>query len=130
MRVHSPLADFGLYYTNFPFSVSHFVGNSVMSMASEHLHLLPLDFPASIPEAKFQVGDRVCWQPCPTQDFGTITGLEYAPTFLPGVWRWKYTIWLDLGSPSRAWTLRDTAWEGDLEPISALSPTPFKWEVA
>ena len=81
------------------------------------LERLPEGFPATIPAPKFQIGDRVRWQPQPTEDFGTITGVQYAPIYPLPIWAWKYTIWLDIQSPSRLWVRSDIAWEVDLEPL-------------
>ena len=78
---------------------------------------LPKNFPTEIPEPQFQVGACVCWQPLPSQDFGIVTGLQYAPAEHLQAWHWRYVIWLDADSPSRRWTLSDTAWEEDLEPF-------------
>lgn len=85
------------------------------------LNTLPNGFPHHTPSPRFQIGDRVRWQPQPTEDFGTITGIQYAPAQHLQDWAWKYTIWLDLQSPSHHWTEADTAWETDLEPIPATT---------
>lgn len=79
---------------------------------------LPQDFPVTVPPPKFQIGDRVRWQPQPTEDFGTITGLHYAPAQHLESWAWKYTVWLALSSPSQGWISSDSAWEPDLELVS------------
>ncbi|HEY9626473.1 MAG TPA: hypothetical protein V6C84_04160 [Coleofasciculaceae cyanobacterium] len=71
-------------------------------------------FPNYIPDPKLKIGDRVCWHPLPAQDFGIITGLEYAPAEHLQSWSWKYVVWLDPQSPSREWTQQDSAWEDDL----------------
>ncbi|HEY9697673.1 MAG TPA: hypothetical protein V6D10_10450 [Trichocoleus sp.] len=86
-------------------------------MPSLPLNSLPADFPHHIPEPKFQLGDRVRWHPLPNEDFGTITGIEYAPADHLNSWGWRYTVWLDAHSPSRNWTMTDIAWEEDLEPL-------------
>lgn len=84
---------------------------------------LPDSFPDRVPNPKFQIGDRVQWNALPTQDFGTITGIQYAPAPHLQAWDWEYTIWLDCCSPSRPWVTIDTAWETDLEPFpSAIHP--------
>lgn len=36
-------------------------------------------------------------------------------------WTWCYLIWLDKLSPSSPWTVADTAWENDLEPLEEAS---------
>ncbi|HEY9626100.1 MAG TPA: hypothetical protein V6C84_02255 [Coleofasciculaceae cyanobacterium] len=82
---------------------------------------LPENFPGYTPTPKFQIGDRVCWYPLPAQDFGIITGLEYAPAAHLQSWAWKYIIWLDRHSPSRLWVITDTAWETDLESLAAVT---------
>ncbi|HEY9631405.1 MAG TPA: hypothetical protein V6C84_29285 [Coleofasciculaceae cyanobacterium] len=75
---------------------------------------LPNNFPQDLPTPKFKIGDRVCWHPLPAQDFGIITGLEYAPAEHLQGWSWKYVVWLDPQSPSHEWTQQDSAWEDDL----------------
>lgn len=90
-------------------------------MSSIPLNALPADFPHQISTPKFQIGDRVRWQPQPTEDFGTVTGIQFAPAQHLQTWTWKYTVWLDLQSPSRLWLVSDTAWETDLEAIPASS---------
>jgi len=90
-------------------------------MDSIALDTLPGDFPQQVQIPKFQLGDRVQWQPQPSQDFGTIIGIQYAPASQLEVWAWKYVIWLDRYSPSRAWVMSDTAWESDLEPLSTTT---------
>ncbi|MBD2123411.1 hypothetical protein [Trichocoleus sp. FACHB-262] len=64
----------------------------------------------------------------PTQDFGTVTGLQYAPAEHLKSWAWRYLIWLDSQSPSHAWTCSDTAWEADLE-LLATAPHNTTLEV-
>ena len=75
---------------------------------------LPKQFPASLPPPHFGIGDRVCWHPLPTQEFGVITGLEYAPTEHLSDWSWKYVVRIDPRSASHEWTHQDSAWEDDL----------------
>lgn len=87
-------------------------------MSSIPLNALPADFPDHLPAPNFQIGERVQWRPQPTLDFGTITGLQYAPAHHIQTWAWKYIIWLDCHSPSRLWITTDTAWETDLEPLT------------
>ncbi|MBD2094073.1 hypothetical protein H6F90_02750 [Trichocoleus sp. FACHB-591] len=76
---------------------------------------MPEGFPHQIPQPRLRIGDRVSWRPLPSQDFGTVTGLQYAPAEHLKSWAWRYLIWLDPQSPSHAWTCTDTAWEADLE---------------
>lgn len=90
-------------------------------MLSIPLDTLPEGFPHQISNPRFQLGDRVQWQPQPCQDFGTITGIQYAPASHLQAWAWKYIIWLDRHSPSRSWVITDTAWEIDLEPLTAVT---------
>jgi len=87
------------------------------SSAPLHMRLsdLPKGFPATVPSPKFQIGDYVRWQPQPTEDFGIITGLHYAPAQPLQSWVWKYTVWLAPSSPSQHWIRSDMAWESDLE---------------
>jgi hypothetical protein len=75
---------------------------------------VPSDFPGNIPSPLLCIGDRVCWHPLPTQEFGVITGLEYAPAEHLSDWSWKYVVRLDPRSPSHEWTHQDSAWEDDL----------------
>ena len=88
------------------------------------LDYLPKGFPATVPAPKFQIGDRVRWQPQPTEDLGTITGLHYAPVQHLQSWAWKYTVWLALSSPSQRWIRSDMAWESDLEPAPLACDQP------
>ncbi|HEY9625917.1 MAG TPA: hypothetical protein V6C84_01320 [Coleofasciculaceae cyanobacterium] len=75
---------------------------------------LPKSFLSTAPAPKFQIGDQVCWHPLPTQEFGVVTGLEYAPAAHLLGWSWKYVVWLDPRSPSHEWIRQDSAWEDDL----------------
>lgn len=80
----------------------------------ESTRFLPEGFPSYTPAPKLKVGDRVCWNPLPAQDFGILIGLEYAPAEHLQGWSWKYRVWLDPHSPSHEWTSQDCAWESDL----------------
>jgi hypothetical protein len=86
-----------------------------MAWARSYSVQLPEGFPQQISQPKLGIGDRVRWQPLPSQDFGTVIGLQYAPAEHLKSWAWRYCIWLDPQSPSFAWTCSDTAWEEDLE---------------
>lgn len=90
-------------------------------MTSNSLDELPVGFPHHIATPKFQIGSRVQWHPQPTQDFGTITGIQYAPAPHLHSWTWKYNIWLDRHSPSHPWVKTDTAWEMDLTALAVDS---------
>lgn len=74
--------------------------------------LLPLsgDFSKEIPKPLFPIGARVSWHPSPNQDFGVITGVEYAPALHRKGWGWRYIVCLDAQSPSARWTFLDVAW--------------------
>ncbi|MBD1867204.1 hypothetical protein H6F95_07795 [Cyanobacteria bacterium FACHB-471] len=85
---------------------------------------LPAEFPKDILSPKFNLGDRVCWHPLPSQDFGTITGLQYAPAPHLNAWGWQYIIFLSPHSLSSAWVQIDVAWEEDL----ALQPGCYSAE--
>ncbi len=90
---------------------------------------LPDDFLVRMPSPKFQLGDRVRFVPIPSNDFGIITGLQFAPAEHLEDWTWRYVVWLDDQSPSRAWTCSDLAWEDDLQllfpaPINLLKEQP------
>jgi len=76
---------------------------------------LPEDFPESLPPFSFKLGDRVRWKPMPSTDWGTIAGIEYSWHSPGNSWQPRYKVYLDLESPSRAWTDSDWAWEWDLE---------------
>ena len=83
---------------------------------------LPRNFPHEISQPKYAIGDRVRFIPVPAEDFGIVTGLQYAPADHLQDWAWRYTIWLDPQSPSYAWTPSDLAWEADLQ---RLTPAPI-----
>ena len=68
---------------------------------------------------RFRLGDRVRFVPLPAEDYGIIIGLQFAPAEHLQDWSWRYTIRLDLQSPSRAWTDSDFAWEADLQLLAA-----------
>lgn len=80
---------------------------------------LPANFPLRTQAPSFQLGDRVSFVPLPAADYGIIVGLQFAPAEHLQGWGWRYTIWLDPQSPSRAWTDSDLAWEDDLELLVA-----------
>jgi len=83
---------------------------------------LPEGFPVDTPSPRFAVGMRASWQPLPSQDFGIITGMEYAPMPDFDGWGWRYTVWLDARSPSAQWIPSDLAWEEDLLLLTSGSP--------
>ena len=80
---------------------------------------LPDNFPSRTQPPRFQLGDRIRFVPLPAEDYGIIVGLQFAPAEHLQGWAWRYTIWLDLQSPSRAWTNSDFAWEADLQLLAA-----------
>lgn len=87
---------------------------------------LPCSFPKGVSNPKFKIGDRVRFVPMSAEDHGTIVGLQYAPAEHLQDWAWRYSIWLDPQSLSRAWVGSDLAWEDDLEllistPVDLLS---------
>ena len=100
---------------------------SQTSPASQAI-FLPNDFPAQTPAPKFQLGDRVRFIPLPAKDYGIIVGLQYAPAEHLQGWEWRYTIWLDPQSPSRAWTDSDLAWEADLQRLTPDPSDPLSQE--
>ena len=79
-------------------------------MPFKRLMALPKGFPNNAPPPKFRLGDRVLLIP----DFGTVTGMEYAPAKHLKSWGWRYIILFDLRSPSYGWIGSDLAWEDDL----------------
>lgn len=88
-----------------------------------HSLLLTLcdDFPRGTPKPKFALGDRVRFIPTPAEDYGVVSGFQYAPAEHLQDWAWRYTVWLDLQSPSHAWTCADLAWEDDLALLLTVS---------
>ncbi len=93
------------------------------SKANAYNLLLPDTFPSRLSSPKFKIGDRVRFVPMPAEDFGIITGLQFAPAEHLQDWAWRYVVWLDDQSPSRQWTCSDFAWEDDLQ---LLAPTPVE----
>lgn len=89
-------------------------------MPSQHLSL-PQTFPRQTQPPKFSLGDRVRFVPMPAEDFGIITGLQFAPAEHLHDWAWRYVVWLDDHSPSREWTCSDLAWEDDLQRLVPAS---------
>ena len=79
-------------------------------MPPKRLMALPGGFPNNTPSPRFQLGDRVLLTP----DFGTVTGMEYAPSKHLKGWGWRYIILFDRQSPSCGWIGSDLAWEDDL----------------
>jgi hypothetical protein len=82
----------------------------------------PINLPANFPDAaktpRFLYGDKLRWQTKSSDtDWGIVIGRFYS--FAPHrcCWTWCYLIWLSQDSPSAAWTVADTAWEEDLEPL-------------
>lgn len=78
---------------------------------------LPETFPF-VNTPRFLYGDKLRWIPDGDKtDWGIAIGRFYS--FAPHLcyWTWCYLIWLDPLSPSYAWTVADTAWEDDLEPM-------------
>ena len=88
---------------------------------SQHPVLLK-DLPSSVSVPKYAIGDRVRFIPMPAEDFGIVTGFQYAPAEHLQDWAWRYTLWIDSQSPSYAWTPSDLAWEADLQ---RLTPAPI-----
>lgn len=89
---------------------------------------LPPKFPHGIGQPKFSIGDRARFVPLPAEDYGIIIGLQFVPAaHLPG-WGWRYTLWLDPQSPSRAWTDSDLVWEDDLQRFTLDSADPLSQE--
>lgn len=87
---------------------------------------LPTNFPHGIGQPNFAIGDRVRFIPLPTEDYGVVVGLQFAPAAHLQGWGWRYSIWLDPQSPSSTWTCSDLAWEDDLQllpsaPVDRLS---------
>jgi hypothetical protein len=76
---------------------------------------LPENFPSGIAPPKFQIGDRVRWHPIPDEEFGVVTGFEYAPAEHLQHWYWQYVVRLDPASPSSSRIVAETAWENDIE---------------
>jgi len=77
---------------------------------------LPVDFPDTAKTPRFLYGDKLRWVGSDS-DWGTVYGRFYSFAPQRGSWTWCYLIWLSQDSPSAAWTVADTAWEEDLEPL-------------
>jgi hypothetical protein len=78
---------------------------------------LPANFP-NVQTPRYLYGDKLRWIPQGDKtDWGVAIRRFYR--FAPHhcAWTWCYLIWLDQLSPSAAWTVADTAWEDDLEPL-------------
>jgi hypothetical protein len=88
-----------------------------------HLAFPPpsIDLPANFPNVqtpRYLYGDKLRWIAEGNKaDWGVAIGRFYS--FAPHhcAWMWFYLIWLDKLSPSYPWTVADTAWEDDLEPL-------------
>ncbi len=83
-------------------------------MPPKRLLALPEGFPNNAPPPKFRLGNRVLLTP----DFGTVTGMEYAPAQHLKGWGWRYIILFDRQSPSHQWIDSDLAWEDDLQSLA------------
>jgi len=92
-----------------------------MSAFTVQTFLLPPGFPQTASAPKFHLGDRVRFIPMPIEDYGIVTGFQYAPAEHLQDWAWRYTLWLDPQSPSCAWTPSDLAWEDDLQRLTPAS---------
>ncbi len=90
-----------------------------MSAFTLQAFLLPESFPQTAPAPRFRLGDRARFIPLPAEDYGIIVGLQFAPAAHLQGSGWRYTIWLDPQSPSRAWTDSDFAWEADLQLLAS-----------
>jgi hypothetical protein len=80
------------------------------------------DLPANFPNdaiPRYEEGDRIMWQPLTnTTDWGIVIGRFYAYARHQCQWTVCYLVLLAQDSPSATWTVTDTAWEEDLEPIA------------
>ncbi len=80
-----------------------------------------IDLPANFPNVqtpRYLYGDKLRWIPEGDKtDWGIAIGRFYSLAPHRGAWTWCYLIWFDKLSPSSAWTVADTAWEDDLEPL-------------
>jgi hypothetical protein len=93
-----------------------------------------IDLPANFPDVqipRYLYGDKLRWIPDSdsqdnpkskiqnpkSYDWGVAIGRFYSFASHHCAWTWCYLIWLDQLSPSAAWTVADTAWEDDLEPL-------------
>lgn len=83
-----------------------------------------IELPANFPDVgtpRYLYGDKLRWIPDGNKtDWGVAIGRFYS--FAPHRcdWTWCYLIWLDKLSPSAVWTVTDTAWEDDLEPMEDI----------
>jgi hypothetical protein len=92
------------------------------SLRKQKFPPLSIDLPANFPDVaktpRFLYGDKLRWRSSESDtDWGIVIGRFYS--FAPHrcCWTWCYLIWLSSYSASAAWTVADTAWEEDLEPI-------------
>ncbi|HEY9629082.1 MAG TPA: hypothetical protein V6C84_17405 [Coleofasciculaceae cyanobacterium] len=77
---------------------------------------LPEQVPDTLPELKFQLGQKVRWSYVPSQDFGRVLGVIYGSEGSVRALGYHYAIALDTTSPSYAnGILTDWAFEEDLE---------------
>lgn len=84
-----------------------------------------IDLPANFPNVqapRYLYGDKLRWIPEGDKtDWGIALGGFYSFAPHRGAWTWCYIIWLDKLSPSYRWTVADTAWEDDIEPLEEAS---------
>ena len=104
-------------------ALRHGDGDVLSSLPLVDLQLFQaVELPKEMSPPLFWCGDRLRWKPLSGSaetDFGVAIGRFYLPAPHRGkAWTWKYLILLDRASPSWAWTVADTAWEDDLEPLA------------
>lgn len=85
---------------------------------------LPDALPPTMPMPLHFIGDRVLYQGLSSHESGVVVGMEYAPAQHRQGWQWRYQIYLDSSSPSKAWISLETAWEDDVVSAGSQSETP------
>ncbi|MEH1940786.1 MAG: hypothetical protein V7L01_11280 [Nostoc sp.] len=97
--------------------------DSLLSQINVEIPPQSIDLPSHFPNVEtpsFLYGDKLRWVSSDDRtDWGIAIGRFYS--FAPHrcCWMWRYLIWLAKDSPSVAWTVADTAWEEDLEPLAS-----------
>ena len=84
---------------------------------------LPDNMPQTMPLPLHFIGDRVLYQGISSHECGVIVGMEYVPAHHRQGWQWRYQIYLDSCSPSKAWLSIETAWEDDVVSANAQAKT-------
>ena len=84
---------------------------------------LPDALPPTMPLPLHFIGDRVLYQGISSHESGIVVGMEYAPAQHRQGWQWRYQIYLDSSSPSKACLSLETAWEDDVVAANSQAET-------